>query len=306
MGFLSDVFGGDAPKIAPLKTKITTLNTGFGTSSYDPKTGAVGYSLSPELQAFRDMFYSGAAGMAPTDESNAFAQGVTDYGQGLFNQYANLNIPQVTQDYYNSVISGLTPNRLTENAQLADSLFKSGRTGVGVGVDGGYVNPEQFALLKAREAANADIYRTSEDRARSIQQGGLANATNALDVGNALSMRPYSNMNSLFGYGTGVEGLGTNLLNPMYNYSGLQQSWQNNLQANQQAMNNAAAQPSFLQSLAQGALSAGVNSFTGGMGTSLASAGKGLFSGWSTPTPYASSTDFERRMGLPTSAPYYG
>jgi hypothetical protein len=284
MGFFDSLLGTEKPKIAPLVKKPTTLTTGVGTSTYTPKTGAIGYTLSPELQQFKDMFYGAASGMVPTEESEAFARGVTDYGQGLFNQYANLNIPQVTQDYYNSVMSGLSPQREAENAQLSDTLFKYGRTGAGVGVDGGYVNPEQFALLKAREAANADIYRTAEDRARTIQQGGLANATNALDVGNALRMQPYQNTASLFNIGTGIEGMGMNLLNPTYNFSALQKDWQTASQANQQAMNNAAVAPNFLQSLAQGVITSGVNSLTGGMGNSL-------FRGWSSPTTTAGTSN---------------
>jgi hypothetical protein len=221
----------------------------------------------------------------------AFAQGVTDFGQGMFNQYANLNIPQITQDYYQSVMAGLAPQREAESAALADSLFKYGRTGAGAGVTGGYVNPEQFALLKAREAANANIFLSAEDRARAIQQGGLANATNALDVGNALSMRPYSNVNSLFGYGADVEGLGANLLQPTFNFGTMQQMWQKDLQANQQAKNNAAAQPSFLQSLARGAVGNAVNTFTGGMGNSISNSVSGLFSGWGTPSAAPGTTN---------------
>jgi hypothetical protein len=270
------------PKVAPLVMKPTTVTTGFGTGSYNPKTGNVGYTLDPTLQQFRDMFYSGAEGMAPTEEQMAFARQVGDYGTGLFNRAANLDVNQMTQDYYNQQQNLLAPSRAQEESRMGDTLFKQGRTGAGIGVlgGGGYINPEQFGLQYAREQANNQMLMGAEDRARGIQATDLNQAMGYLDSANALSMRPYQNVNTLFGMGTGIEGLGYNTLSTVGQFAPMQLQWQDAQQRNQQAINNAKASGgSFGSQLLNSAVNAGIGYVTGGWGGAAAGAMQGMGGG---------------------------
>jgi hypothetical protein len=257
------------PKVAALQMKPTTVTTGFGTGSYNPATGNVGYTLDPTLQQFRDMFYSGAEGMAPTEEQQAFARQVGDYGTGLFNRAANLDVNQMTQDYYNQQQNLLAPSRAQEESRLGDTLFKQGRTGAGIGVlgGGGYINPEQFGLQYAREQANNQMLMGAEDRARGIQATDLNNAFGYINTGNALSMQPYQNVATLFGQGADIEGLGYNTLNTVGQFAPMQLNWQQAQQANQQARNNAKASGGgFMSGLGGSLLNAGIGYATGGWG----------------------------------------
>lgn len=203
MSFVTKALGltGKKPaKVAPYKASNIYSTTG---SAVAGPGGSVTTSLSPELQQFYDLYLSQAMENMPTEESQAFANQVNQYGQSMFGQAANLDTQQITSDYYNQVIAGLNPQREAENAQLANTLFSQGRTGAGAGVEGGYVNPEQFALLKAREQANAGIYLTAEDRARAIRNQELQQGLGYVGLGNDLRTQGYALPTSLFG--TGVE-----------------------------------------------------------------------------------------------------
>lgn len=290
------LFSSSKPKVAKLQMKPTTVTTGFGTGSYDPSTGNVGYTLDDQLAQFRDMFYGAAEGMAPTAEQTAFAKQVGDYGTGLFNRAANLDVNKLTSDYYNQQQALLQPSRAQEDVRMADTLFKSGRTGAGIGTygGGGYINPEQFSKIYAREQADAQSLLGAEDRARNIQNQDLSKAMGYLDSANALSMRPYSNINSLFGMGSDVEKLGYNTLNTVGQFAPIQYGWQTAQQANQQAQNNAKASGGFMGGLGGGLLggiaNAGLNYMTGGIGTGLAQGiGGGMFGNIGT-NPFSSWT----------------
>ena len=229
------------PKVAALKLKPTTVSTGFGTGTYDPRSGKASYALDPNLAQFRDYFYGAAEGMAPSQDYLDYAASLGETGQSILDRGLGLDIGQVTQDYYDVGSRLLAPTRSQEEARLADTLFKTGRTGAAVGRGEGYVNPEQFALLKAREEADAMRMYGAEDRARGIQGQDIQRGLGLIDSSNALTMRPYSNMSSLFGLGTGIEGLGMNVLNTVGQFAPMTQSAAQALQANQQAINNAKA-----------------------------------------------------------------
>jgi len=229
------------PKVARLQLKPTTVSTGFGAGTYDPSTGDVRYSLDPTLQEFRDLFYSAAEDFAPTQDYLDYAASLGETGQSILDRGLGLDIGRVTQDYYDAQSRMLAPTRAQEESRLADTLFKTGRTGAAVGRGEGYVNPEQFALLKAREEADAARFLASEDRARGIQGQDIQRGLGLIDSSNALAMRPYSNVSSLFNLGAGIEGLGYNTLNTMSDFANQQRAWQGALQSNQQAINNARA-----------------------------------------------------------------
>jgi hypothetical protein len=159
----------------------------------------------------------------------------------------------------------MAPSRAQEESRLADTLFKTGRTGAAVGRGEGYVNPEQFGLLKAREEADAARFFAAEDRARGIQGQDIQRGLGLIDSANALSMRPYSNVSSLFGLGTGVEGLGYNTLSTVGQFAPIQANWQQALQSNQQQINKAkAAGGGFGSALLGSVINAGVGYAMGG------------------------------------------
>jgi hypothetical protein len=252
------------PKVATLQTMPTTVTSGFGTGSYDPKTGAVGYSLSDPLAGMRDEFYGAAQDFLPSQEQQDFATQVGDYGRGLFSSATQYDIGQMTSDYYNQQQDILRPDRDIESASMRDRMFGTGRLGYGTGTEGGYINPEQYAMQRARETANAQLFLGAEDRARGIQQQDITRGLGMIDSESALNMNPYRQAGSLFGMGTGIEGLGYSTLNTVGQFSPLQMQWQQSMQANQQAKNNAKASGG-MGGLLGGLVKAGLNYATGGM-----------------------------------------
>jgi hypothetical protein len=215
MGFITDALGltgEDAPQIAPYSASPITTTTGSATPAAG---GGVTTALSPELQQFYDFYINEAKKNLPTGASADFANQVAKYGQNLFTQGAGLDTQGMTSNYYNQVLAGLDPQRQQEDVTLANTLFSQGRTGAGVGVaGGGYINPEQFSLFKAREQANAGIYLTAEDRARQIQQDQLQKALGYVGLGNELKAANYTLPTSLFGTGVQLGQINNPLIAP--------------------------------------------------------------------------------------------
>lgn len=213
MSFVTDMFSSPetpdySQAIKAAEFKPYSISTGFGSSTFDTEAKTGGYTLDPRLAAFRDIFYKGATGAAPTEAQTKFGQDVSNYGMGLFGRAANLDTNQIAQDYYNRQQALLQPGRAQQETQLADTLFKTGRTGAGVGYGGGYINPEQFSLLSAREAQNAQLGLESTDRARQMQIDDINKALGYYGMGEKFKTDPYSTMSNILGYGTGVEQLG--------------------------------------------------------------------------------------------------
>jgi len=185
------------------------VTTGFGTSTFDTKGDTASYTLDPKLAAFRDILYQAALSAIPGYNETQFATNVGQYGQDLFNQAMNLDVNQLTKDYYNKQINLLQPQRTAQDINLAENLFQSGRSGLGVALNqGGYVNPEQYSLLKAREEANLGLLTNAEDRARGIQTSDINRALGYYGLGQQLKTTPYQTASSLFGLGTNIEQLG--------------------------------------------------------------------------------------------------
>lgn len=262
------------PKVAALQMKPTTATTGFGTGTYDPSTGNLGYTLADPLAQMRDIFYGASQDFLPSEEQQAYANQVGQYGMGLFGEATNRDLQSQIRDYYQSQQNILAPERERESAQLADAQFRTGRLGYGTGAEGGYLNPQQFALQQAREQQNANILLGSEDRARAMQRQDIARALGYADSSNALYMQPYTQANTLFGMGTDIEGLGGNVLNTVGQFAPIQYNWQTAQQKNQQQINDAKASGgSFLSNLAGTALNAGLNYATGGFSSGFTAAG---------------------------------
>lgn len=273
--------GGKGKKPRRIAIKPANVSTGFGTAVANPQTGQYSYNLDPRLAEMRDMFYGGAESFAPTEQDGAFARQVSDQGMGMFgqgqnfmNQALGMNPNDVAQQYYSDVQNLMSTDRAQEEARLANTLFKTGRTGAATGMEGGYVNPEQFALLRAREMANTQLGIESQQRGRQQQQGDAAFGQQLMgqglgnfEGGFMAGQTPYNAMSNLFGIGAGIEGLGVNTLGMGMDAASMQMSAQ---QQQQQVANARAAAGSsgLLPRLGQTAMQAGqmyLNAKTGGM-----------------------------------------
>jgi len=127
---------GKKPKSIPITP--ANVSTGFGTAIADPRTGQYSYTLDPRLAQMRDIFYSGAQEFMPTEQEQQFAQDVSQAGMDIsgrgnefLNQALGMDTAQLGQDYYNQIQNLMSMDRAQEEARLADTLFKTGRTGVG-------------------------------------------------------------------------------------------------------------------------------------------------------------------------------
>jgi len=219
MSFITDalgITGQDEPDYSKMEFKPYSISGATGGVSFDGQSGTV--NLSPELKALYEKYTSAATEALPSTEQTQFATDVSNYGRGLFGQAANLDTNQMTSDYYNSVQNILNPAREAENVTLGNTLFSQGRTGAGVGVSGGgYINPEQFALFKAREGQNQQIFLGAEDRARQIQMDQIQRGLGYYGMGNELKYQPYQTSAGLLGTGINL----ANVNNPYIGY-GLQ------------------------------------------------------------------------------------
>lgn len=211
---------GKKPKSIPIQP--ARVSTGFGSAIADPRTGNYSYTLDPRLAEMRDIFYGATDQFMPTEEEQAFFQNVGQQGMGLFgtgqeylDQALAVNPQEVGQQYYRDIQDLMSMDRAEEEARLASTLFKTGRTGVGAGVQGGYINPEQFALLKAREQANTRLGIEAEQLGRQRQlgdvqfaQGLQQSGIGQYGTGQTLRAAPYQQMANIFGLGTNIEQLG--------------------------------------------------------------------------------------------------
>jgi len=279
---------GDTPDQIPVIPSRAT--TGFGTAFADPMTGKYSYKLDPRLAAMRDQFYGGAQGFLPSQQDLQFAQGVSGFGRDVYGQGSDyltqamgMSPQDIGADYYRRIQDLQAPTRAQEEARMADTLFKTGRSGAAIGYQGqGYINPEQFGLLTAR--ANADkalgleaetygrqLRQTDINSALGLQQAGLGGVT----AGYGLGMLPYQSAAGVFGLGTDIEKLG---MIPMQTAMGGLQA-QLALQQQQQAYENATADGGKGGGLLGGIANAGLN-YIGSGGNPIA-AGKGAMQGMS-------------------------
>jgi len=214
VGGLSGKGGGGGGGSSPTAAGFTpySITSGLATSRVDPNAKTATYTLSPEMQAFRDQYYTGARAALPSAEQTAYGQQVMDYGKGLFGRATGMDTAAMTQDYYNRQQALLEPSRAQESSRLNDLQFSRGTLGQGVGMGQGYINPQQYALAQAREQQNAALALSAEDRARAIQTAQLAQAGNIYGLGQSYLTQPYEAANQLMNYGVGIENLGANTM----------------------------------------------------------------------------------------------
>jgi hypothetical protein len=184
------------------------VTSGFGTSSIDPNARTASYTLDPKYAALRDQFLTGSSGAMPQQYQIDTGNMVSGIGTGLFGEASSMNINDMTKSYLANQISLLEPGRAQESSRLNDLMFSKGTLGQGVGMGGGYVNPQQYAQAMAREQQNAALAVAAEDRARSIQADTYTQAGALYGLGQSYLTQPYENANTLLGYGVGIENLG--------------------------------------------------------------------------------------------------
>ena len=119
--------------------------TRFGTSQFqvDPTTGqltSAGYQLTPELKAMQDrvMALTGK-GLTEAEQAGGRYAPLTAGAQGLFGlgqQYLAQSPEQVAADYMAKQQNLLAPSRERQLAQLQNTLFQQGRSGLSVGGTG--------------------------------------------------------------------------------------------------------------------------------------------------------------------------
>ena len=244
----------------------TNLTTEVGTASYNPRTGEVSTDLNDQLEVIRDYFWDDAMNFGATPEQQQFAENVGIFGRNRFNNAMQLDTNKLTTDYYDQVIKNLQPSRALEDARMGDQMFRTGRTGYATGyLGGGYINPEQFNMLKAREEANANLLLQAEDRARNIQNQEITAAGQALNFANALRLQPYQNVAGIADLGIGISNQATNLLAPLSTFSQQQLAWQNAKQQND-AQRAAASGGGFFGGLGGGLLSSASQVLGQGLG----------------------------------------
>lgn len=255
--------GGGSTSVPDFKPWAVATPTGSTTS----KKGKISATLSPELQSFYDMYLAGAQAAMPSEQALQFSQDVSGFGEQLTREAIGMDTGAMASDYYNRQLALLAPGRAQEESRLADTLFKTGRTGAAIGYGNeGYLNPEQFALLKAREEQNAVMGLNAEDRARAIRNAQLQEGLGLFAGGEQIRTLPYQTSAGILGNSINL----SNTLLPNIGY-GLQAGQAQNQAAIAQAQ-AAAQQQGNSKGLIGGLANAGATFFRS------PTAGAGLFS----------------------------
>ena len=164
----------DAAKVAADAAKFRpySITAGFGSSTFDPTNQTATYALTPQMQALRDQYY----GMANT----------------TLGQLGNLDPNAAAQQWMAQQQGLLEPTRTAEDLRLRSNMLNTGRIGLGVSSDvvgagaGGYVNPQQFALDRARAMADAQMAAQAQDYGQKQYENLIARASGLLQTGTGI------------------------------------------------------------------------------------------------------------------------
>lgn len=157
------------------KFKPYSITSGFGRGFFDTEKGTAGYEIDPRLASFRDTLYGQA-------EQTMGAIGTPE---------------EQARQYYQQQMGLLAPQRMQEDIAARERGLQTGRIGLGVsagyggaGDVSGMLNPDDFARMRARELANAQIANESTTYGQNLIDKLIARGT------------------GLFTSGAGVEQLG--------------------------------------------------------------------------------------------------
>ena len=180
------------------------ITTRFGQSQFqygpDGRVSGAGYQLSPEMQAYQNRLIGLAGGGLSQAEAaqQQFAPLQTG-AQGLFSlgqQYLAQSPQQAAQQYMTQQQELLAPSRERQMAQLQNTLFQQGRSGLSVGATG--ARPSGAAGLGATTPEMEAYYNA-------MAQQDAALAAQAMQAGQAQTA-----------FGAGLLGTGGNLLSQGY------------------------------------------------------------------------------------------
>ena len=203
--------------------------TRYGTSQFqvDPTTGqltSAGYQLTPELKAMQDrvMALTGL-GLTEAEQAGGRYAPLTAGAQGLFGlgqQYLAQSPEQVAADYMAKQQNLLAPSRERQLAQLQNTLFQQGRSGLSVGGTGlrpgggqglRAASPEMEAYYNALAQQDAQLAAGAQQAGQQQVQFGAglmgtgANLLGAYGQGLTGAYAPFS---TGIGVGSSLEQLG--------------------------------------------------------------------------------------------------
>lgn len=192
------------------KFKPYNVTTGFGKSIFDTDKGTASYELDPRLAQMRDLLYGGATGLMPSAGTQQFYGDVQQQAQQRAMQALGMDTQAAAADEYGQLQNLLAPQRARDQASLAQNLFKTGRSGLGTsyGTGSGYINPQQYAYIKALEEQNTQMGMTALDRARQRQSTDIQNYFNLAGQAPTALAGLYGGASGLFGKGLALEEYG--------------------------------------------------------------------------------------------------
>ena len=265
----------------------------FGDADFDYEGMKASYELSPELTQLRDMFM-GQALNQPDAQRVADGQAIENYGRGMFTDATSRTAEEDAAQYYNRMQNIMAPDRATQQQQLAQNLFASGRMGQATAAPegGGYVNPERMEYLTALNRTNNELSDASYARARQERGTDINAGIGYYGTGQSFAQKPYDDAYKMFGYGSAIEETGQQPFNQgialgSAAQSGNVQRANNYAAAGQSLYNNAMGNIGLFTNIVGNAVGAGGNPFSNpfasGGGTSGVNAGGMQGPGWSVP-----------------------
>jgi len=176
----------------------------FGKSgfTYDPTTGALtgaGYQVAPDVAAMREgLLGLAGTGLTQAQQAQAFQPGITQAAQGLFNLgqgYLAQTPQQAAQDWMSKQQQLLAPGREQQLAQLENSQFQKGRTGLATGATtAGYTagsqglaasNPQMAAYYNAMAQQDANLAANAMQQGQAQTTFGQGLLTGGISLANA-------------------------------------------------------------------------------------------------------------------------
>lgn len=207
--------------------KPYSITTGYGSSYFDEPSQRAGYVLNPVYEAFKNQYLTQAA--------------------GVMDQLGSLDPQQAAAQYLAEQQGLLSPTRTAEDQALRARQLAQGRIGLGLsaeaagaGVGGGMVNPDQFAVNRARALADAQMAAQAREQGqadidRLIQRGsglfssgagveelGMKPLTMGADIGSRSAVGGANAGQSLLQ--GGMAAAGSNLAGSLANIQGLQKA----------------------------------------------------------------------------------
>lgn len=273
------------------------ITNNFGSSNFtqgpNGTVTSAGYTLNPTLQGIQNKVLGNASSYDPSQIGNA-ASNLYGGATGLFNtgiNYISQNPQAAAQDWMNKQTNLLAPSREQTLANINNSNFQSGTTGLAVGgTSQGYggtnsqglaqTNPALQAYYNSLGLQDATLASQAQQQGNAQTQFGanmLANSGSLLGMIPSLTAAGYAPLNSMLGTAGTLESMGQT----PYNMSTALASQQSGINSNAGSMlmsGTQAAQP--YSNAAQSYNPMG--SFLGGIGNSIAN-----WQGGGTTNPYA-------------------